>query len=226
MAGKKLPTEKRLKPLIRNQTTWELNETAELAQNIMSAPCTPSHGLPGYVSCGACTSSDEDHTHHLLSIMAEGAPVDATDLSPAQLNDVRQQIEEELKLLTTSYGRLVEAQGKFRSCIASCEYLQSQAQAAAKAGNGQTPTSLIPLTSSLYVPGQIKSPDRVLVDIGTGYFVDKSVSDAIKLYQDKIKFLNDQIRSLQETIQKKQDNLRVATDILRVVCFLRQRNMT
>lgn len=32
---------------------------------------------------------------------------------------------------------------------------------------------LIPLTSSLYVPGKIKDTDNVIVDIGTGYFVEK-----------------------------------------------------
>lgn len=32
---------------------------------------------------------------------------------------------------------------------------------------------LIPLTSSLYVPGRIKDTDNVLVDVGTGYFVEK-----------------------------------------------------
>jgi prefoldin alpha subunit len=32
---------------------------------------------------------------------------------------------------------------------------------------------LIPLTSSLYVPGRIKDTENVLVDIGTGYFVEK-----------------------------------------------------
>jgi prefoldin alpha subunit len=32
---------------------------------------------------------------------------------------------------------------------------------------------LIPLTSSLYVPGKIKDTENVIVDIGTGYFVEK-----------------------------------------------------
>ena len=31
---------------------------------------------------------------------------------------------------------------------------------------------LVPLTQSLYVPGELASTDTVLVDIGTGYFVE------------------------------------------------------
>jgi prefoldin alpha subunit len=32
---------------------------------------------------------------------------------------------------------------------------------------------LVPLTSSLYVPGTLKYAGKVLVDIGTGYYVEK-----------------------------------------------------
>lgn len=31
----------------------------------------------------------------------------------------------------------------------------------------------MPLTNSLYVKGNISRPDRVLVDIGTGFYVEK-----------------------------------------------------
>lgn len=32
---------------------------------------------------------------------------------------------------------------------------------------------LIPLTSSLYVPGRLVDVENVIVDVGTGYFVEK-----------------------------------------------------
>lgn len=31
---------------------------------------------------------------------------------------------------------------------------------------------LVPLTASLYVPGYLDDADKVLVDVGTGYFVE------------------------------------------------------
>ena len=34
---------------------------------------------------------------------------------------------------------------------------------------------LVPLTASLYVPGTLDDADKVLVDIGTGYFVEVSI---------------------------------------------------
>eukprot|EP01006_Ploeotia_vitrea_P065556 TRINITY_DN9342_c0_g1_i1.p2 TRINITY_DN9342_c0_g1~~TRINITY_DN9342_c0_g1_i1.p2 ORF type:complete len:106 (-),score=13.08 TRINITY_DN9342_c0_g1_i1:296-613(-) len=52
----------------------------------------------------------------------------------------------------------------------------------AKAGDPM----LIPLTSSLYVPGRIKQLDTVMVDVGTGYFVEKETDQAVELLNRKI----------------------------------------
>ena len=38
---------------------------------------------------------------------------------------------------------------------------------------------LIPLTSSLYVPGKLKTTETVIVDIGTGYFVEKVIQSSL-----------------------------------------------
>ncbi len=38
---------------------------------------------------------------------------------------------------------------------------------------------LVPLTSSMYVVGELSSTKKVLVDVGTGYYVEKKVPDAI-----------------------------------------------
>lgn len=40
-------------------------------------------------------------------------------------------------------------------------------------GRGADKKILIPLTSSLYVPGRLKDAENVIVDVGTGYFVEK-----------------------------------------------------
>jgi prefoldin alpha subunit len=32
---------------------------------------------------------------------------------------------------------------------------------------------LVPLTASLYVPGTLKDADNVIVDVGTGFYVEK-----------------------------------------------------
>ena len=45
---------------------------------------------------------------------------------------------------------------------------------------------LVPLTSSLYIPGKIKDVHNVLVDIGTGYYVKKKTAHAREFFKRKV----------------------------------------
>jgi prefoldin alpha subunit len=38
---------------------------------------------------------------------------------------------------------------------------------------------LVPLTASLYVPGTLQDADNVIVDVGTGFYVEKVVESLI-----------------------------------------------
>lgn len=43
---------------------------------------------------------------------------------------------------------------------------------------------LVPLTPSLYVPGQLASTDVVLVDVGTGFYVEKVCQRITRVLKD------------------------------------------
>ncbi|WFD18114.1 subunit of tubulin prefoldin [Malassezia caprae] len=130
--------------------------------------------------------------------------VDVGSLSVPQLVDVRKQLELELKQFTTMFGQLKLAQTRFQSCLDSVEEVRSENQA------------------SLYVPGHLSDADKVIVDVGTGYFVEKSRADARKLYKEKIDFVVKNMEQLQETIHRKQDNLRVVGELLQVKLLQRE----
>lgn len=55
----------------------------------------------------------------------------------------------------------------------------------------------VPLTSLVYVPGKIANPGKVLVAIGTGYFVEMTTDKAHEYYERKLGVLEDQLRKLQ-----------------------------
>ncbi|PWN18236.1 putative prefoldin subunit 5 [Microstroma glucosiphilum] len=137
----------------------------------------------------------------------QGQQVDVTSLSPSELLEVRQQLNQELEHLTASYGQLRSVQSRFKACV---EALKSFTPSRAS-----NPT-LIPLTASLYVPGKLKNIENVIVDVGTGYYVEKSTADARKMYEEKIKYVGENLEKLQGTIEKKQDNLRVVGDVLQM----------
>jgi prefoldin alpha subunit len=54
-------------------------------------------------------------------------------------------------------------------------------------------TLLVPLSSSLYVPGKVDNPNKVIVELGTGYYVEKSIDDAKELIDRKMQLVNKSI---------------------------------
>jgi prefoldin alpha subunit len=71
---------------------------------------------------------------------------------------------------------------------------------------------LIPLTQSLYVPGRLASSSTVLVDVGTGFYVEKSAADAIKFYNAKVDGLSKNLGDLEKVVQGKNENLRIVEE--------------
>ena len=76
-------------------------------------------------------------------------------------------------------------------------------------------TLLIPLTTSLYVPGQLSDVDHVLVDVGTGYYVEKTTADAVKFYEAKVEVLGGNLVDLEKIVAQKGQNVRVVEEVLR-----------
>lgn len=74
---------------------------------------------------------------------------------------------------------------------------------------------LVPLTASLYVPGKLADTENVLVDIGTGFYVEKSTGDAQKFYSKKVDELEKSIKDLENVVNGKANNLRMVEEVLR-----------
>ncbi|MCJ1395186.1 subunit of tubulin prefoldin [Xylographa bjoerkii] len=133
--------------------------------------------------------------------------VDLASLSVQQLSSVKKRLDDELEHLTTSFTKLRAAQTKFRECLSSIR----EGVSAKIAGK----PLLVPLTTSLYVPGTLADADKVMVDIGTGFFVEKDIKDALRFYGSKIEDLGKNLKDLESIVQSKSNNLRVVEDVLR-----------
>ena len=66
---------------------------------------------------------------------------------------------------------------------------------------------MVPLTSSLYVAGVLDPKEKVLVDIGTSFFVGKSAADAKELLAKKAAQLKENTETLFRVINSKRENL-------------------
>ncbi|KAI6779040.1 prefoldin subunit-like protein [Emericellopsis cladophorae] len=128
-------------------------------------------------------------------------------LHPEQLAQVKKQLDEELEHLTNSFQQLHGASNKFRDCL---RVVKSRQQAAEGSNN-----VLVPLTNSLYVSGQLTNTDRVLVDIGTGFLVEKDLKSAAKFYENKVTDLTNNLKDLETIVQRKQQNARTIEEVLR-----------
>ncbi|KAH7326712.1 Prefoldin [Stachybotrys elegans] len=136
-----------------------------------------------------------------------GSPVNLESLDPQQLAQIKKQLDEELEHLTSSFAQLHGAQNKFKECLRCV-------QSRSKAPEGST-NVLVPLTNSLYVRGELSDTERVLVDVGTGFLVEKKLKSAEKFYEGKVQELSDNLKSLEAIVQRKQMNARSIEEVLR-----------
>ncbi|KAI8607356.1 Prefoldin [Chytriomyces sp. MP71] len=136
--------------------------------------------------------------------MAADGPIHLAELPLQQLQAVKKQMDEEIQHLTASYAQLKQAQVKFSDSIESLSNMDGR----------QDQSILIPLTSSLYVPGTLANVDKVIVDVGTGYFVDKSIPDAKDFYKAKVGFLKGNLETLQETITQREGQYKILIDVM------------
>jgi len=160
--------------------------------------------------------------------------VEPARLSIPQLQQYAKSLEEENQVLTANFQQLKMAQAKFLDAATCMRTLASEAQSAcaalAPAARGKpaflTPTSLpfssrpadkdilVPLTSSLYAPGVLDVSERVLVDIGTSFYVGKTPAAANELLARKAALLKANTDTLYRVILEKRDNLEVVARTL------------
>lgn len=93
-----------------------------------------------------------------------------SSLSVPQLRALQTRLTSELEHLTTSHTKLRAAQTKFQDCVRS---INEGVVGSQQKGTDGKDDVLVPLTSSLYVKGKLADREKVLVDVGTGFYVEK-----------------------------------------------------
>ncbi|XP_020500794.1 prefoldin subunit 5 [Labrus bergylta] len=134
--------------------------------------------------------------------------VNLTELSLPQLEGLKTQLDQELEFLTSSIGQLKVAQTTYVEAKDSLNVLNK---------NNKGKELLVPLTSSMYVPGSLNDVETCLVDVGTGYYVEKSVEDSKAFFKRKIDFLTKQIvEKIQPALQEKHAMKQAVVEVMNV----------
>ena len=142
-----------------------------------------------------------------------GEQINLTKLSAQQLDQLKTQFTQELNVLQESTQRLKIVQQSFVSSETSLDQLKDIEK---------NKEIFVPLTGSLYVAGRLIAQEKVLVDIGTGYYVNKSIDDARDYFEKKIQFISKQMEQLQPVIKQK---AMIRDDVMEVLQYKLQLQM-
>lgn len=132
--------------------------------------------------------------------------IDLSVLSLEQLNQMKTQNEEEVQTLTGNFVKLRDAQARFSESISAVEALGNKVE---------DREILVPLTQSLYVPGKVIEANKMMVDIGTGYYVEKDQPKTKEFLERKKAVVTTNLESLRNAIDQKRKNLETIVMVMR-----------
>jgi len=140
-----------------------------------------------------------------LSQQAGMQAVDLTKLNLMQLTQFKQGLDTDLQFYQESLQNLKLAQSKFQESGDSLTKMNPES-------DGKD--VLVPLTGSMYVPGQLSNPGKVIVDIGTGYYVEKESSKAADYFNRKVKYVTENMERVQAIGNEKAKIRELVMDVM------------
>eukprot|EP00899_Mesostigma_viride_P014040 jgi/Mesvir1/22637/Mv14072-RA.1 len=127
--------------------------------------------------------------------------IDISRLSFEQLRSLKEQLDAEVDTLTEQFKQLRSYVGRLEQSSSSVQCL----------GNDKPGMSLTKSYISLYVPGTLGANDTVLVEIGTGYFVEKTRADALDFFHRKTQLVQASLAQVAQIIASKGQNQEMLT---------------
>jgi|TARA_B100001113_G_C21041836_1_gene592706 prefoldin alpha subunit len=118
---------------------------------------------------------------------------------------LQEQLKHDLNTCSDSLQKLQQAVRKYHSSGLACDALNEE-----EVG---TPM-LVPVTEGLYVPGKVGATDKVLVDIGTGYFVEKTPKGAEDYCKKKVLEMQANMEKIMGVARMKQKQLVMVSEQL------------
>ena len=118
-------------------------------------------------------------------------------LSIDQLNYVGRQIEQDISNYSSYYSSLRIAHNKF---LDNKEYINDLKPYEDK-------EILVPMTSSLYIPGKCVDVKRVTIEIGANFFIETTIDKAEKFCDRKLESIKKNMNNIDELIKNKNEQL-------------------
>eukprot|EP00512_Aurantiochytrium_limacinum_P010340 CAMPEP_0171549404 /NCGR_PEP_ID=MMETSP0960-20121227/6416_1 /TAXON_ID=87120 /ORGANISM="Aurantiochytrium limacinum, Strain ATCCMYA-1381" /LENGTH=215 /DNA_ID=CAMNT_0012098077 /DNA_START=164 /DNA_END=811 /DNA_ORIENTATION=+ len=98
-----------------------------------------------------------------------------------QLQQQRNAMQQELQEMKTRHRSMLTAAKRYLESLRTVEMVEN-------AEPGQK--MLVPMNDSIFVPGELNDTEHVTVEIGTGFFVKRTIPDAKEYLERKVKNVN------------------------------------
>ena len=123
-------------------------------------------------------------------------------MSLEELNQMKQQEEQRLQALTSRYAQL-------RAAAARLNASQNAISELSPSSEGKE--VMVPLTESVYVPGKLREPTKLLVELGTGFYVEKSTNQTNEFLERKLKIVDMNSENITKAVQATRQNVESIT---------------
>ncbi|XP_073817727.1 prefoldin 5 [Musca autumnalis] len=120
--------------------------------------------------------------------------INLANLSLEQLVQIKQEFEQEINGIQESLQTLYDCKAKYASSKEALESFQPE---------WNDRQVLVPLTSSMYVPGRIKDMDNFVIDVGTGYYVEKNLEGSKDYFKRRVEYVQEQIEKIEKIQMQK-----------------------
>lgn len=126
-------------------------------------------------------------------------------LSIEQLSKLETGISNEVEIMTNQLAVLTDG----------VQRLQASKEGSDAVGEMTSGVELmVPLTGSIYVPGTIKDTSSVLVDVGTGFYVEKKPAEAADYFARRAAVLKTQGENIANVVGGKRQHLEAVSGVL------------
>jgi prefoldin alpha subunit len=129
--------------------------------------------------------------------MAKVKEVPLEKLTIDQLDYVGKQIEQDISNYSQYYSSLRIANNKF---LDNKDYIKDLR-------NYQDREILVPMTSSLYIPGKCSDVKKLTIEIGGNFYVETTIDKADKFCDRKLESIKKNMDKIDEMIKNKNEQL-------------------
>lgn len=129
-----------------------------------------------------------------------------------QLEGLKKQLDSDIQSLGAAYDGLFMGRNRFLDNAETVEQYRQLTEESLQ--SGEKPEIMVCMTSSLFVRGYAVPKKSVIVDVGTGYYLEQPMEQAKKYFHSRAAQIKEGLDNIEKTIVVKQKQQNQVVDAL------------